>query len=369
MLVSQLFRLGFGSSLVPRWPGNWKITSIAIALISCCSPAASAHDSDCTKQAKHQSSVLFETGSKHHVRYKAKYDLNCIGDRGIGKGLDFYSMKREQKLGEEMANEINPHVQLINDPEINAYVNNLVQNIAGHSDAQIVFTVKVVKDEEINAYSLPGGFLYVNTGLILDVPDEATLAGLLAHEVAHVAARHGTKILTKGYILKIATFPMRFAGTAALTATNVVGPIMMMRFSRNAEREADLLGIEYAYAAGYDPQGFVRFFENLNARTNQKLPFVVRMFASHPVSKDRIRRAQLEIETLLPERREYVLDTSAFAQMKQRLSILLGGPCQRPDGRPALLGPNKHCPESGEEQRPKLVPRQPSPSPKPKFIF
>jgi predicted Zn-dependent protease len=369
MLGFWSFRLRFRAFLVPPWPAGCGIISIAVVLTLCCTAAASAHDTDCTKAAKQQSLTLLDAGSRHHVRYKSKYDLNCIGDRGIGKGLDFYSMKHERSLGEEMAKEIDAHVQIIHDPEINAYVDHLVQNIAGHSDAQILFSVKVVKDDEINAFSLPGGFLYVNTGLILDVPDEATLAGLLAHEVAHVAARHGTKILTKRYIFKLATIPVRFAGSAALAATNVVGPMLMMRFSRDAEREADLLGIEYTYAAGYDPEGFVRFFENLNVRTKQKLPLVVRMFATHPVSQDRIRRAQREIESLLPERSEYVLDTSAFDEMKQRLYILLGGPCQRADGRPVLLGPTKHCPVATDSgQRPKLAPPQVPPQ-KPKFVL
>jgi predicted Zn-dependent protease len=347
---------------------RWTMTSIAGVLISCGTLAASSHDTDCTKAVKQQSLTLLDAGPQHHVRYKTKYDVNCIGDRGIGKGLDFYSMKRELSLGEELAKEINPHLQFINDPEINAYVDNLVQNIASHSDAQVPFNVKVVKADEINAYSLPGGFLYVNTGLLLDVPDEATLAGLLAHEVAHVAARHGTKTLTKRTIYKFATIPVRFAGATALTATDVLGPMLMMKFSRDTEREADLLGIEYAYAAGYDPQGFVQFFENLNVRTKQKVPLVVQMFATHPVSKDRIRRAQLEIENLLPSRSEYVINTSAFDQMKQRLSILLGGPCQRADGRPELLGPTKHCPDASDSGRPKLVKPQP-PQQQPKFVL
>jgi predicted Zn-dependent protease len=323
---------------------------------------ASQPDSACIAATKKGSLGLIDAGSQRHLRYKRKYDVDCIGERGIGKGLNFFSLKREAALGQQMAKELNVHLQFIEDPEINAYVNGLVQNLAIHSDAQVPFTVRVVKDDEINAYSLPGGFLYVNTGLIVDVPDEATLAGLLAHEIAHVAARHGTKNLTKRYLFKIATLPVALVGGAALTATDVAVPMLMYKFSRDSEREADLLGIEYAYAAGFDPQEFVRFFENLNVRSKQKIPFVFQMFATHPVSKDRIRRAQSEIATLLPAKSEYVIDSSAFDQMKQRLSSLLAGPCEGSNGKPVLLGPTKHCPDTSQsEQRPKLVPVPPPP--------
>jgi len=363
---------GFRTHL-PSFPSfrNWQnllghvATGIALLVISTTSTIASATDSGCATPLKRGSLTLLDARPEHHVRYKPKYDIDCIGVRGIDKGLNFFSRKREESLGNQLAKELNAHLQFINDPEINQYVSELVQNLAIHSDAQIPFTVKIVKSDEINAYSLPGGHLYVNTGLILDVPDEATLAGLLAHEIAHVAARHGTKILTKRYIFKLATLPLTFVGGVALSATDMAVPMLMFKFSRDTEREADLLGIEYAYSAGYDPQEFVRFFENLNVRSKQKVPFVFQMFATHPISKDRIKRAQLEIATLLPAKSEYVIDSSRFDEMKLRLSSLLESPCQGANGKPVLLGPTKYCPDASESvHRPKLVPPQ-----APKYVF
>jgi predicted Zn-dependent protease len=334
--------------------------TILVFLTPAISTAASASDSRCGTASKRGSLNLLDTGSGRHTRYKRKYDIDCIGERGIGKGINLYSVKRERSLGEGIAKELNAHLKFVDDPEVNAYVSGLAQKLAIHSDDPIPFVVRIVKDNDINAYSLPGGFLYINTGLILDAPDEATLAALLAHEIAHVAARHGTKILTKRYIVKMATLPLSFVGGAALMATDVAVPMLMLKFSRDTEREADLLGIEYAYSAGYDPQEFVRFFENLNLRSKQKVPFVVKMFATHPVSKDRIHRAQLEIETLLPPKSAYILDTSAFREMRQRLSILLEGPCDGANGKPVLLGPMRHCSDASEsEHRPKLILRQP----------
>ena len=353
------FLLYFRSSRARQDVVGWIVTGFTVVLIFGLSSVASANDSGCLAKSKRGSLNLLDTTHQHHVRYKRKYDIDCIGERGVDKGLDFYSWKREEKLGQQMAKELNVHLQFINDPAINEYVSGLVQDLAMHSDAQVPFTVRVVKDDEINAYSLPGGYLYVNTGLILDVPDEATLAGLLAHEIAHVAARHGTKILTKRYIFKFATVPLTFVGGTALTASDALVPMLMLKFSRDTEREADLLGIEYAYSAGYDPQEFVRFFENLDVRSKQKVPLVFQMFATHPVSKERIKRAQLEIENLLPGKSEYIIDSSAFVEMKHRLSILLESPCEGSNGKPVLLGPTKHCADASEaEHRPKLIPPQ-----------
>ena len=289
-----------------------------------------------------------------------KYDVDEIGDRGIGKGINFYSLQRERAMGESMSHDLDAHLKLLRDPELNFYVNHIVQNLVMHSDAHIPFTVRIVKNDEVNAFSLPGGFLYVNTGLLAASPDEATFAGILAHEVAHVAARHATKNLTRRMLFRVATVPLMFiTGGAAVALGNAAGvaiPIANLKFNRDAEREADLLGIEYAYAAGYDPAAFVQFFETLHSRQNFKIPkFFGLMFTSHPMDDDRIKRAQAVISTMLPEKTDYVLDTSEFQQAKTRLFRVTRQPCTDANGRPVLLGAGQKCGDNTDSsQRPSL---------------
>jgi predicted Zn-dependent protease len=189
-----------------------------------------------------------------------KYDINHIGKRGIGNGANKYSLERERKLGHALAQGVELSSKLVTDPVITEYVNRLGQRIVGNSDAQVPFTIKVIESDEINAFTLPGGYLYVNTGLILAADNEAEVTGVMAHEVAHVAARHETRARTRREIWGYA-----FGGLAG-----VVTPMLFTKFDRDAEREADLLGLEYEYAAGYDPQAFIQFFEKLHTKEKQK---------------------------------------------------------------------------------------------------
>jgi predicted Zn-dependent protease len=204
--------------------------------------------------------------------------------------------------------------KLVTDPVITEYVSRLGQRIVGNSDAQIPFTIKVIESDEINAFTLPGGYLYVDTGLILAADNEAELAGIMAHEVAHVAARHATRARTRREIWRYASIPLVFSGLAG-----VVTPMLFTKFGRDAEREADLLGLEYEYAAGYDPQAFIQFFEKLQTKEEQQQNLVAKAFATHPATEDRIRRAQKEISSLLPDKAEYVVDTSEFQEVKARV--------------------------------------------------
>lgn len=259
--------------------------------------------------------------------YGKKYDIRKIGERGIGKGMNFYSLEKEQALGKEMASEVEQSVKLVKDPVINEYINRLGQNLVLHSDAKVPFTIKVIDSDEINAFALPGGYFYVNTGLIMAADSESELAGVMAHEIAHVAARHATRNLTKGQLWNFASIPLIFVGgpvgMAVQQAAGLAIPMSMMKFSRNAEREADLLGIEYQYASGYDPASFVDFFEKLKAKEKHKMNFIAKAFSTHPMTKDRVERAEKEIEQLLPPRPQYVVDTSEFQEIKARLGKLL----------------------------------------------
>ena len=209
---------------------------------------------------------------------------------------------------------------------ITEYVNRIGQQIVRNSDAKVPFTIKVVDDDQVNAFALPGGFFYVNTGLLLAADNEAELAGVMAHEIAHVAARHATKNATKGQIWNLASIPLIFVGgPAGLAIREVAGiavPMSFLKFGRDAEREADLLGIEYEYASGYDPAAFVQFFEKLKAQEKQKKNFLAKAFSTHPMTEDRIERAQNEIQTLLPAREQYVVDTSEFEAVKARVAAL-----------------------------------------------
>ena len=273
-----------------------------------------------------------------------KYDVAKIGQRNVGGGIDFYSYDREIALGRQLSQEVEGSARVITDPVITEYVNRIGQNLVSHSDAKVPFTIKVLDTEEVNAFALPGGFFYVNSGLILAADNEAELAGVMSHEIAHVCARHATKNMTRAQIWNMASVPLIFiGGPVAYAISEVAGlaiPLGFLKFSRDAEREADLLGLEYDYAAGYDPQAFVQFFEKLNVE-KKKPNLVAKAFATHPMNVERIEAAQDEIRKYLPDRPEYIVDTSEFEAVKARLASYengrrLHGGKQEP-GRPVLL--------------------------------
>ena len=234
--------------------------------------------------------------------------------------------EREQAWGRELAEQVEMQVRMVKDPAVDEYVNRVAQAIVRNSDAQVPFTVRVIDDQTVNAFALPGGFFFVDSGLILAAENEAELAGVMAHEIAHVAARHATKSATRMEIFNIASIPLIFfGGPAGFAARQLVGlavPMSYLKFSRDEEREANLLGIQYAYAAGYDPAEFVHFFEALRVQQKQKVSFVAKAFATHPMTDERIERAQKEILTALPAKDEYIVNTSEFDEIKARLRRL-----------------------------------------------
>ncbi len=281
----------------------------------------------------------------HTAPLPAKYDVSQIGQRNVGSGLDFYSLDREVALGHELSQEVEQQARLVTDPIITEYINRIGQNLVRNSDARVPFTVKVLDNDEINAFALPGGFFYVDSGLILAADNEAELAGVMAHEIAHVAARHATKNMTRAQIWNMASVPLIFIGGPVAYAISEVAslavPLGFLKFSRDAEREADLLGLQYDYASGYDPEAFVEFFEKLKLDEKKKQNFVAKAFATHPMNAERIKAAQDEIRKYLPDRSEYVVNTSEFEDIKARLARLengrrLGGAKGDPS-RPVLL--------------------------------
>jgi len=258
----------------------------------------------------------------------AKYDVALIGEREIGQGLNFFSVEKEMALGRELATEVEQSARLVTDPAINEYVNRTGQTLVQHSDCKVPFTIKVIDDDEVNAFALPGGFFCVNSGVILAADDEAEFAGVMAHEIAHVCARHATRNLTKSEIAQYASLPLIFfggpVGYAIRQVSSIAMPLSFLKFSRDAEREADMLGMEYQYAAGYDPTAFVDFFEKLEEEGKESHNFVARAFMTHPMTDDRVRRAEATLE-MLPDRENYITDTSDFDEIRDRVSRLMHG--------------------------------------------
>src|SRR6516162_8447375 len=232
-----------------------------------------------------------------------KNDPYQIGNRDVGKGVNFYSVEKEIALGKQMAQEVERQARAIDDPVIGEYINRVGQNLVRNSDARVPFTIKVLDSEEVNAFALPGGFFFVNSGLILKADSEAELAGVMAHEIAHVAARHGTKQATKGELINIASIPLIFmggwTGYAIRQGAGLAIPLGFLQFTQGAEREADYLGLQYMYKAGYDPTAFVDFFEKIQTLEKKKPGTLAKVFSTHPMTDNRIKAAQDEIQKIL----------------------------------------------------------------------
>jgi predicted Zn-dependent protease len=253
-------------------------------------------------------------------------DPGQIGKRNINKGIIARmsgSIEKEVALGRQLASEVDRENKFIEDPIITEYVNRVGQNIVLHSDAKVPFQIKVIDSDEVNAFALPGGFFYVNKGLILAADNEAELAGVMAHEIAHVAARHAVENAAKMQIMDYGMLAgmIVFGGIPGMLIQNTGGlgeMLAFMRFSRSAEEEADRLGVQYLYAAGYDPNALATMFEKLSSKNKKKPGFISKAFASHPQPPDR-RAASLALVARFPEHEEYVLSTSEFQRVKGRL--------------------------------------------------
>jgi predicted Zn-dependent protease len=270
---------------------------------------------------------VVEVGSeKVNVKPGSIDDVNSVGNRDIGgRGMgNWYSTDTEIKMGKMYSMEIEKSTKFITDPVVVEYVNRIGQNIVKNSDCKVPFTIKVIDSDEINAMALPGGFFYVNSGLILNADEEAELAGVMAHETAHVCAHHAVREQTRANYAQLGTIPLIFiggwTGYGLYEAASIGVPMTFLKFSREFEAQADYLGVQYMYRSGYDPQAFISFFEKIQALEKRRPGMVSRAFSDHPQTPDRILHSQEEIAKILPARDEYTVTTSEFDDVKARLA-------------------------------------------------
>ncbi|MGA2845472.1 MAG: M48 family metallopeptidase [Candidatus Acidiferrales bacterium] len=293
-------------------------------------PTSSAQDQSApgTGEQNPDSLPIQQMPTDPNVKAGSKQDVNAIGNRSVGHGLNFYSLEHEIALGKQLSQEVEKQAKFINDPIVIEYVNRVGQNLVRNSDAQVPFTIKVIDSDVVNAFALPGGFFYVNSGLILHADEESELAGVMAHEIAHVCARHGTKQATKSDIIQVGAMvatifiPYTWAGYAIYQGMNFAIPMTFLKFTRVDEAEADYLGLQYMYKAGYDPNAFVSFFEKVQADEKKQPGTIPKIFSTHPPTPERIVAAQNEIAKILPARDEYIVTTSEFDTVKRRLQMI-----------------------------------------------
>jgi len=301
----------------------------------------------------------------------SKKDPEQIGNRDVGRGINIYSLEKEIAVGKGLAQEVERQAKIVDDPVISEYVNRIGQNLVRNSDAKVPFTIKVIDSEEVNAFALPGGFFFVNAGLIARAESEAELAGVMAHEIAHVAARHGTRQASRATLANYLSIPLIFmggwTGYGVRQAASVLIPVSFLKFSRAFEEEADDLGLQYMYKSGYDPTAFVDFFEKIQTLEKKKPGTMSKVFSTHPMTDDRIRRSQKNIQEYLKAKPEYVVSTSEFDTVKGRLTAMANRrkPEEKDPSRPTLrrkpgsgpieeAGSDKPAEKADEEERPTL---------------
>lgn len=324
---------------------SWALVAMLIAV-----PASAQ-----TNPAQKNTNSKPTTSNTQKAPLSEEENPELIGKRNINKHqINFYNLEKEVNIGRQFSREVDQSAKLVEDPIVVEYINKVGQNLVLHSDAKVPFTIKVVDSDEVNAFALPGGFFYVNKGLILEADNEAELAGPMAHEIAHVCARHGVEQASKGQIVNWGTLPLIFmggwGGFGARQAASLLIPMGFLKFSRSAEFEADRLGAQYMWATGYDPNALASFFEKLQAKDKKKPGTLARIFSTHPMTADRIESVN-NLIARFPDRSEsgYTLNTSEFNQVKGRLIALTNARISGRGGSDA----------AAENKRPTLKRRQP----------
>ncbi len=288
-----------------------------------------------------------------------KKDPNAIGDRNVAAGANFYSLEKEIALGKQLSIEVRKQARIVDDPIAAEYLNRLGQNLVRNSDVTFPVSFTLIDADEINAFTLPGGFIFVNTAVLRLSDNEAELASVLAHELGHAAARHATRQATRDQMISMGTLPLAvFGGVAGLAvrqAAGLMAPMAFFHFSRAFETEADLLGIQYLWKAGYDPNASVDLFERVESTERRQPGAVSRLFRTHPLTPDRIEKTQNNINALLPKQAEYVINTSEYEAVRERLAQL--STLQKADPKDATKPtlrrtPSEHIGDAETEKRP-----------------
>jgi beta-barrel assembly-enhancing protease len=282
------------------------------------------------QNAPQQAPAALPTQDDSQIKHDGtETDVDAVGNRNVGctRGMgNWYTVEGQVARGRVYAQQIEAQIKLVNDPVVTEYVNRIGQNLVRNSDAQVPFTIKVIDSDVVNAMALPGGFFYVNSGLILAADEEAEMAGVMAHEIAHVAACHYGREMTRAQLLQLASIPLIFVGGAigyaGYEASGLAIPMTFLKFSRTFEAQADYLGVQYMYRAGYDPSAFVSFFEKIQAMEKKKPGTLSKAFDTHPQTPDRIEKTQEEIRKILPSKPQYVVTTSEFDEVKARLASI-----------------------------------------------
>jgi len=308
---------------------------------------------------------VYSNADKKQAGKKEKEDVDKIGERRVAH-RSIISVEKEVAIGKQYASEIDRSAKMVTDPVVNEFVNRVAQNIARNSDLEVPLTVKVIDDPNINAFALPGGFLYVNIGLVLAADEESQMAGVIAHEIAHVAARHWASQMTKATLLQYAMIPLIFIPMGQAVYYGVLEaylngvPLAFLKFNRDAEAEADMLGLQYMYKAGYDPSSYVTFFSKVIEQERRSPGSISNIFSDHPPTPERILKSEEEIKRILPKKDSYLVSTSEFDDVKTRLQVVMTakkktgkeGPTLRKREEEKEKQPGK--PEEKEEQPPVL---------------
>ena len=281
--------------------------------------------------------ILMTLAALPLVAEDKKADVNDVGNRKVAH-RSIISEQKEIAYGKEISTQVDKQSKLISDPVINEYVNRVAQNVARNSDLKVPLTVKVIDDPTINAFALPGGFLYVNSGVLQAADEESQLAGVVAHEISHVAARHWASEMTKQTLVQYAMIPLMFTPLSigayyGIEAAMNGLPIAFLKFNRNDEAEADYLGLQYMYKAGYDPDSYVAFFGKVVQEERRSPGSVPEIFMDHPPTADRIVKCEQEIKQILPTKPEYLVSTSEFSDIKSRLSTVLTAQLKQQKGK------------------------------------
>lgn len=249
--------------------------------------------------------------------------LAACATAGPNKGqLNLVSLQEEWQLGSQLHRDVSRQLTIVNDPVANEYVNRIGRQLAARTYyRELPWNFHIVQDPAINAFAIPGGHIYVHSGLIKATDNAAELASVLGHELSHGVARHGTENLTKQYGFGIVAGLVLGNNPAVYQQllAQIVGGGLFAKYSRDAEREADRLGMDAMYAAGYDPTGMVTMFQELLAQQRSSPGGVAKFFSSHPLTEERIANARAQMATL-PPKPNLILQDSRFADVKTRLT-------------------------------------------------